>query len=94
MGGAFTAVQLTSPPLQHHAAAQARVFSTAHLGELARAGIPRDKMAVAFGMLLEPLNEADGAFMKRQLPTPVRILYPFLIQRPWTKYASTLRTGT
>jgi hemerythrin-like domain-containing protein len=64
------------------------------MGDRARAGIPRDKMAVAFGMLLEPLNEADSAFMKRQLPAPVRILYPFLIQRPWTKYASTLRTGT
>jgi hemerythrin-like domain-containing protein len=64
------------------------------LGERARAGIPRNKMAVAFGMLLEPLNEEDKAYMKGQLPAPVRILYPFLIQRPWTKYASTLRTGT
>jgi hypothetical protein len=23
-----------------------------------------------------------------------RMLYPFLIERPWKKYASTLRTGT
>jgi hemerythrin-like domain-containing protein len=64
------------------------------MGDRARAGIPKDKMPVAFGMLLEPLNEADRAYMKGQLPAPVRILYPLLIQRPWTKYASTLRTGT
>jgi len=64
------------------------------IGEHARASIPRDKMSVAFGMVLEPLNEADRAFMKGQLPAPVRLLYPFMIGRPWTKYASTLRTGT
>ena len=64
------------------------------LGERARAAIPRNKMAVAFGMLLEPLDESDRAYMKGQLPAPVRLLYPFLIQRPWTKYASTLRAGT
>jgi hemerythrin-like domain-containing protein len=64
------------------------------LGARARAAIPRNKMGVAFGMLLEPLDEADRTYMKGQLPAPVRILYPFLIQRPWTKYASTLRTGT
>jgi hemerythrin-like domain-containing protein len=64
------------------------------IGEHARAAIPRNRMSVAFGMMLEPLNEADRAFMKSQLPAPVRLLYPILIQRPWTKYASTLRTGT
>jgi hypothetical protein len=41
-----------------------------------------------------PLGEADRAFMMRSLPAPVRMLYPFLIERPWKKYASTLRTGT
>jgi hypothetical protein len=45
-------------------------------------------------MLLEPLNESDRDYMKAQLPAPVRLLYGFLIQRPWTKYATTLRTGT
>ncbi|RYP86927.1 hemerythrin domain-containing protein [Nocardioides guangzhouensis] len=64
------------------------------LGEHAQAGIPRDKMAVAFGMLLEPLDESDRAFMKRGLPLPVRMLFPLMIQRPWKKYASTLREGT
>ena len=64
------------------------------VGEHSSAHIPRDKRALAFGMLLEPLDEDDRAFMKRHLPPPVRMLYPFLIQRPWTKYAATLRTGT
>jgi hemerythrin-like domain-containing protein len=64
------------------------------LGEHSRAQIPRDRMPIAFGMLLEPLDEADRAYMKRQLPAPVRLLYGLLIQRPWTKYATTLRTGT
>jgi hemerythrin HHE cation binding domain-containing protein len=40
------------------------------------------------------LNEADRAFMMRALPAPVRMLYPILIERPWKKYASTLRNGT
>jgi hemerythrin-like domain-containing protein len=62
------------------------------LGEHAVARIPRDKKAIAFGMLLEPLDDADRAHMKRVLPPPVRLLYPLLIGRPWKKYASTLRS--
>jgi hemerythrin-like domain-containing protein len=64
------------------------------MGEHARSAIPRNKMPVAFGMLLEPLNEDDKAYMKSQLPAPVRLLFPILIQRPWNKYAATLRDGT
>ena len=64
------------------------------LGKHGVAQIPRNKRGIAFGMILEPLDEADRAFMKGFLPAPVRILYPLLIERPWTKYASTLRTGT
>ena len=45
-------------------------------------------------MLLEPLDQADRADMMRVLPTPVRMLYPVLIQRPWKRCAATLRTGT
>ena len=56
--------------------------------------LPRDKQPVAFGLLLEPLNDADRAFMKRTLPAPIRLLYPVLIDRPWKKYAATLRNGT
>jgi hemerythrin-like domain-containing protein len=64
------------------------------MGEHSRAQIPRDKMPVAFGMLLEPLDQADRDYMKAQLPTPVRLLYPLLIQRAWNKYSDTLRNGT
>lgn len=64
------------------------------IGAHSRAEIPRDKMPIAFGMILEPLDDADRAFMKGHLPAPVRLLFPLLIQRPWDKYADTLRNGT
>jgi len=64
------------------------------LGKHSVAQIPRNKRGVAFGMILEPLGEADRALMMRVLPAPVRMLYPLLIERPWKKYAATLRTGT
>ncbi len=64
------------------------------LGEHATSHIPRKMMPVAFGMLLEPLDEDDRARMKRELPAPVRLLFGPLIQRPWNKYAKTLRSGT
>jgi hemerythrin HHE cation binding domain-containing protein len=64
------------------------------LGKHGVAQMPRNKRGIAFGMILEPLGEADRAYMKNILPGPARMLYPFLIERPWKKYASTLRTGT
>jgi len=64
------------------------------LGKHGVAQIPRNKRGIAFGMILEPLDEADRAYMKGILPAVVRMLYPLLIERPWQKYASTLRTGT
>ena len=64
------------------------------MGKQGVAWIPRNKRGIAFGMILEPLGDADRAYMMRSLPAPVRVLYPFLIERPWKKYASTLRTGT
>lgn len=64
------------------------------LGEHARSLIPRDRMAVAFGMLLEPLDEDDRRYMKSELPLPVRLMFPILIQRPWNSYRETLVNGT
>jgi Hemerythrin HHE cation binding domain len=64
------------------------------LGKHGVAQIPRNKRPIAFGMILEPLDQADRAYMMGFLPAPVRMLYPILIQRPWKKYAGTLRTGT
>ena len=63
------------------------------MGKHGVAWIPRAKRGIAFGMILEPLDAADRAFMMRALPPPVRMLYPFLIERPWKKYAATLRNG-
>jgi Hemerythrin HHE cation binding domain len=64
------------------------------LGRHAVAQLTGTTRSIAFGMLLEPLSEDDRAHMMHVLPPPVRILYPFLIDRPWKKYAATLRTGT
>ena len=64
------------------------------MGKQGVAWIPRNKRGIAFGMILEPLGDADRAHMMRSLPAPVRMLSPFLIERPWKKYASKLRTGT
>ena len=64
------------------------------MGKQGAAWIPRNKRGIAFGMMLEPLGEADRAHMMRHLPPPVRMLYPFLIERPWNRYAATLRNGT
>ena len=63
------------------------------LGKHTVARIPRNKRSITFGMVLDPLDDADRAFMMRILPPPVRLLSGLLIQRPWTKYASTLRAA-
>ena len=64
------------------------------MGKHGLAQMPRNKRRLAFAMILDPLDDADRAFMQRFLPTPARMLYPLLIGRPWKKYASTLRAGT
>jgi len=64
------------------------------MGKRGAQWIPNNKKGIAFGMILEPLDQADRAFMMRSLPAPIRMLYPFLIERPWKKYAATLRNGT
>jgi hemerythrin-like domain-containing protein len=57
------------------------------------ASIPARKRLVAFGMILEPLNQADRAYMLTALPPPVRLVYRMTGQRNWNKYANTLRNG-
>ena len=64
------------------------------MGKRGMSSVPRNKRAIAAGMMLEPLDEADRAFMMKHVPAPLRMLFPFLIERPWKKYAATLRTGT
>ena len=64
------------------------------LNKHAAAEIPWAKRPIAFGMMLEPLSDADRAHMMRAVPAPLRVLTPFLLERPWKKYAATLRNGT
>ena len=64
------------------------------MGKRGMSSIPRNKRAIAAGMMLEPLDAADRAYMMKHVPAPTRLLFPLMIERPWKKYASTLRTGT
>ena len=64
------------------------------LNKHAAAEIPWAKRPIAFGMMLEPLSDAERAHMMRSAPGPLRMLTPFLLERPWKKYAATLRSGT
>lgn len=64
------------------------------MGKRGMSSVPRNKRAVAAGMMLEPLNTADRAYMMKHVPAPLRLLFPVLVDRPWKKYAATLRTGT
>jgi hemerythrin-like domain-containing protein len=58
------------------------------------ASIPGNKRLIAFGMILEPLNETDRVYMLTNLPPPVKVLYRLVGKRAWNKYSTTLRTGT
>ena len=64
---------------------------------MARSGvskIPRNKRAIAFGMMLDALDDEERAYMLKTVPAPMRMLMPLLVERPWRNYAATLRTGT
>ena len=61
------------------------------IGEHSRGSIPRDKLFIAFGMLLEPLSETDRAYMLSEVPAPVKVLWKTLGQRSWRKYRAKLR---
>jgi len=56
--------------------------------------VPRNKRGIAAGMMLEPLDANDRAFMMKHVPAPVRLLFPLMVERPWKKYAAMLRNGT
>ena len=64
------------------------------MGKRGMNSVPRNKRAIAAGMMLEPLDAADRAYMMKHVPAPLRMLFPLVVERPWKKYASTLRTGT
>ena len=64
------------------------------MGKSGARRIPRKKRAIAFGMMLDALDDEERAYMLKTVPAPMRMLMPVLIERPWKKYAATLRTGT
>jgi hypothetical protein len=64
------------------------------LGKSGISKVPRKKRAIAFGMMLDALDGEERAYMLKTIPAPMRMLLPVMIERPWRKYAATLRTGT
>ena len=64
------------------------------MGKRGMNSVPWNKRGVAAGMMLEPLDADDRAYMMKHVPAPVRLLFPLLVERPWNKYANTLRHGT
>jgi Hemerythrin HHE cation binding domain len=64
------------------------------MGKAGMSKMPRNKRGIAAGMMLDALDGDDRAYMLKSIPAPMRILMPLLVERPWKKYAATLRTGT
>jgi len=64
------------------------------LGKAGMRSVPRKKRSIAAGMMLDALDEEERAYMLKSVPAPMRLLLPLMVERPWRKYAATLRTGT
>jgi hemerythrin-like domain-containing protein len=63
------------------------------LGHHSRGEIPPERMPIALGMICDPLDDDDRAFMLMHLPPPVTENYAQMIDAPWRAYAETLRHG-
>jgi hemerythrin-like domain-containing protein len=64
------------------------------MGKAGMRSVPRRKRGIAAGMMLDALDEEERAYMLKSIPAPMRLLLPVMVERPWRKYAATLRTGT
>jgi hemerythrin-like domain-containing protein len=64
------------------------------LGKAGMRSVPRRKRGIAAGMMLDALDDEERAYMLKSVPAPMRLLLPLMVERPWKKYAATLRTGT
>lgn len=64
------------------------------MGKAGMSKVPLKQRGIAAGMMLDALNEEERAYMMKTVPAPMRILMPLMVQRPWKKYAATLRNGT
>jgi hypothetical protein len=52
------------------------------LGKRGMSSVPRNKRGIAAGMMLEPLDADDRAYMIKNVPAPVRLLFPLMVERP------------
>ena len=64
------------------------------LGKAGMRSVPRKQRGIAAGMMLDALDEEERAYMLKSVPAPMRLLMPLMVERPWRKYAATLRNGT
>jgi hemerythrin-like domain-containing protein len=64
------------------------------LGKAGMRSVPRNKRGITAGMMLDALDEEERAYMLKSVPAPMRLLMPLMVERPWRKYAATLRNGT
>jgi len=64
------------------------------LGKAGMRSVPRKKRGITAGMMLDALDDEERAYMLKSVPAPMRLLLPLMVERPWRKYAATLRTGT
>jgi hypothetical protein len=55
------------------------------LGKSGISKVPRQKRAIAFGMMLDALDGEERAYMLKTIPAPMRMLLPVMIERPWRK---------
>jgi hemerythrin-like domain-containing protein len=57
------------------------------LGDRGRSEIPRDRLFIQLGYMLDPMDAAGrAAFLKESLPAPVRLLYRLIGQRQFEKH--------
>ena len=63
------------------------------IGEHARGSIPQEQIFLVFGMLLEPLDDDERAFMLAPLPPPVRELWTTMGEPGWQQYSAQLRAA-
>jgi hemerythrin-like domain-containing protein len=63
------------------------------IGEHARGSIPQEQIFLVFGMLLEPLDDDERAFMLAPLPPPVRELWDTVGEPGWEQYSAQLRAA-
>jgi hemerythrin-like domain-containing protein len=65
----------------------------AELGERGAAGIPKSRLLVLLGHILEECSPQERAAFLGHMPPPARLMYRLLGQRRWTRETAVLRAG-